>query len=215
MWESRGFLARVFQAAVGIAVFPISIGSVIFHRPPFLSFGKQLRSRIPEDRRSRLRTWVLSRVSPSRPEARDFCRFSNVRLCKALLDRITDRGHIIETGTDTKPARVTVNLDRPTYASLVEVAKREDVSVSWLVRRAIEAFLARPLRQLRAIKGEDAALTGSSRLQFYGEFHSASEVPIPTMPIVDARAAHPTTHRVLAPDCLSSHLKLTRVGLAS
>lgn len=43
----------------------------------------------------------------------------------------------------TKPARLTVNLDRPTYASLVEVARREDVSVSWVVRRAIEALLAR------------------------------------------------------------------------
>ena len=43
----------------------------------------------------------------------------------------------------TKPARLTVNLDRPTYASLVEVAKREDVSVSWVVRRAIETLLAR------------------------------------------------------------------------
>ena len=43
----------------------------------------------------------------------------------------------------TKPARLTVNLDRPTYASLVELAKREDVSVSWVVRRAIETLLAR------------------------------------------------------------------------
>ena len=43
----------------------------------------------------------------------------------------------------TKPARLTVNLDRPTYASLVEVAEREDVSVSWVVRRAIEALPAR------------------------------------------------------------------------
>ena len=36
-----------------------------------------------------------------------------------------------------------INLDPPTYASLVEVAKREDVSVSWVVRRAIETLLAR------------------------------------------------------------------------
>ena len=41
------------------------------------------------------------------------------------------------------PVRLTVKLDRPTYASLVEVAKREDVSVSWVVRRAIETLLAR------------------------------------------------------------------------
>src|SRR6266480_186070 len=27
--------------------------------------------------------------------------FSNPRLCKALLDRITDRAHIIETGTES------------------------------------------------------------------------------------------------------------------
>jgi len=27
--------------------------------------------------------------------------FPNPRLCKALLDRITDRAHIIETGTDS------------------------------------------------------------------------------------------------------------------
>ena len=43
----------------------------------------------------------------------------------------------------TKPARLTVNLDQPTYATLVEVARREDVSVSWVVRRAIESLLAR------------------------------------------------------------------------
>ena len=27
--------------------------------------------------------------------------FPNLRLCKALLDRITDRAHILETGTDS------------------------------------------------------------------------------------------------------------------
>lgn len=43
----------------------------------------------------------------------------------------------------TQPARLTVNLDRPTSASLAAVAKREGVSVSWVVRRAIETVLAR------------------------------------------------------------------------
>lgn len=43
----------------------------------------------------------------------------------------------------SKPARLTVNLDQPTYVSLVELARREDVSVSWVVRRAIETLLAR------------------------------------------------------------------------
>ena len=41
----------------------------------------------------------------------------------------------------TKPARLTVNLDRATYCALNELAHREDVSVSWVVRRAIEALL--------------------------------------------------------------------------
>jgi hypothetical protein len=27
--------------------------------------------------------------------------FPNARLCKAMLDRLTDRAHIIETGTDS------------------------------------------------------------------------------------------------------------------
>ena len=42
-----------------------------------------------------------------------------------------------------KPGRPTVNLDRPTYVSLVELASREVVSVSCVVRRAIETLLAR------------------------------------------------------------------------
>ena len=48
----------------------------------------------------------------------------------------TPRGH-------TEPAWLTVNLDPPTRASLVEIAKREDISVSWVIRCAIEALLAR------------------------------------------------------------------------
>ena len=31
--------------------------------------------------------------------------FPNLRLCKALLDRVTDRAHIIDTGTDSFPFR--------------------------------------------------------------------------------------------------------------
>ena len=36
----------------------------------------------------------------------------NARLCKALLDRITDRAHIIETGTDSYRFRRTVEKGR-------------------------------------------------------------------------------------------------------
>ena len=36
--------------------------------------------------------------------------FSNPRLCKALLDRITDRAHIIETGTESYRFRRTLEV---------------------------------------------------------------------------------------------------------
>ena len=36
----------------------------------------------------------------------------NTRLCKALLDRITDRAHIIETGTDSYRFRRTMEKGR-------------------------------------------------------------------------------------------------------
>ena len=43
----------------------------------------------------------------------------------------------------TKPARLTVNLDPPPHTPLVEIARPEVVSGSWVVMRAIEAFVAR------------------------------------------------------------------------
>lgn len=68
----------------------------------------------------------------------------------------------------TKPARLTVNLDRPTYASLVDVAKREDVSVSWVVRRAIETLLARdraaPVGPALTAPTDDGNRTGSGEM---------------------------------------------------
>ena len=42
----------------------------------------------------------------------------------------------------SKPARLTVKLDRAAHASLVEFSKREETSVSWVVGRVIEALAA-------------------------------------------------------------------------
>ena len=71
----------------------------------------------------------------------------------------------IAAGRRTKPARLTVNLDLPTYTSLVEVARREDVSVSWVVRRAIEALLDQdrtdPVGPARASSTASETRTGS------------------------------------------------------
>jgi hypothetical protein len=41
-----------------------------------------------------------------------------------------------------KTARLTVNLEQREYASLLALAKQEDVSIAWLIRRAIIEFLA-------------------------------------------------------------------------
>ena len=41
----------------------------------------------------------------------------NARLCKALLDRITDRAHIIETGTDSYRFRRTLEAGKKKKAS--------------------------------------------------------------------------------------------------
>jgi DNA replication protein DnaC len=43
--------------------------------------------------------------------------FPNPRLCKALLDRITDRAHIIETGTDSYRFRRTLEVRKKKKAS--------------------------------------------------------------------------------------------------
>ena len=43
--------------------------------------------------------------------------FPNLRLCKALLDRITDRAHIIETGADSYRFRRTLEVRQKKKAS--------------------------------------------------------------------------------------------------
>ena len=48
--------------------------------------------------------------------------------------------HMIRpAGTDVK--RVTVTLPRRQLESLTEIAAREDVSLAWLVRKAVDRFL--------------------------------------------------------------------------
>ena len=40
--------------------------------------------------------------------------FTNVRLCKALLDRVTDQAHILETGTESYRFRRTLKSEKKT-----------------------------------------------------------------------------------------------------
>ncbi len=51
---------------------------------------------------------------PNDPKWRQYENFGNARLCKALLDRLTDRAHIIETGTDSYRFKRTLASRKPT-----------------------------------------------------------------------------------------------------
>ncbi len=43
--------------------------------------------------------------------------FPNTRLCKAVLDRVTDRAHIVETGTESYRFKRTVDRKQRTASS--------------------------------------------------------------------------------------------------
>ena len=49
--------------------------------------------------------------------------------------------------TDMKATVITARLDAKVHTQLKELAAREDRSVSWLVRRAIEEFVRRPKKR--------------------------------------------------------------------
>jgi len=49
--------------------------------------------------------------------------------------------------TDMKATVITARLDSKIHRQLKELATREDRSVSWLVRRAIEEFVRRPKKR--------------------------------------------------------------------
>ncbi|MBV9033867.1 MAG: ATP-binding protein, partial [Acidobacteriaceae bacterium] len=51
--------------------------------------------------------------------------FPNARLCKALLDRVTDRAHIIETGTESYRFRRTVERKRGSLPNALEFIRPE------------------------------------------------------------------------------------------
>ena len=57
---------------------------------------------------------------------------------------------------------MTVNLDRAPHRCVVELANREGVSVSWVVRRAIEGLLARD-RATPVVPGLKAREAGENR----------------------------------------------------
>lgn len=64
---------------------------------PFAQGGAELRFQVISERAERT-AWIITTNLPFSEWTQVF---PNARLCKALLDRITDRAHIIDTGTDS------------------------------------------------------------------------------------------------------------------
>jgi DNA replication protein DnaC len=64
---------------------------------PFVDVGAELLFQVISDRAERATLIVTTNL----PFSEWTQVFSNTRLCKAILDRLTDRAHIIETGTES------------------------------------------------------------------------------------------------------------------
>ena len=71
---------------------------------PLADIGAELLFQVISDRAERA-TIILTTNLPFSEWTQVF---GNVRLCKALLDRVTDRAHILETGTESYRFRRTL-----------------------------------------------------------------------------------------------------------
>lgn len=72
---------------------------------PFAQVGAELLFQVISERAERATIIVTTNL----PFSEWTQVFPNARLCKALLDRVTDRAHIIETGTESYRFKRTVN----------------------------------------------------------------------------------------------------------
>lgn len=75
---------------------------------PFAQVGAELLFQVVSERAERATLIITTNL----PFSEWTQVFPNPRLCKALLDRITDRAHIIETGTDSYRFKRTMNSKR-------------------------------------------------------------------------------------------------------
>jgi len=79
---------------------------------PFAQGGAELLFQVISERAERT-AWIITTNLPFSEWTQVF---PNARLCKALLDRLTDRAHIIETGTDSYRFKRTLAKRKPTPA---------------------------------------------------------------------------------------------------
>jgi DNA replication protein DnaC len=77
---------------------------------PFAQGGAELLFQVISERAERT-AWIITTHLPFSEWTQVF---PNARLCKALLDRLTDRAHIIETGTDSYRFKRTLASRKPT-----------------------------------------------------------------------------------------------------
>ncbi len=77
---------------------------------PFAQGGAELLFQVISERAERT-AWIITTNLPFSEWTQVF---PNARLCKALLDRLTDRAQIIETGTDSYRFRRTLAKRKPT-----------------------------------------------------------------------------------------------------
>jgi len=80
---------------------------------PLAEIGAEFLFQVIADRVEKA-TWI---VTTNLPFSEWTQVFPNPRLCKALLDRITDRAHIIETGIDSYRFRRTMEVRQKKKAS--------------------------------------------------------------------------------------------------
>jgi DNA replication protein DnaC len=71
---------------------------------PFAQVGAELLFQVISERAERATLIITTNL----PFSEWTQVFTSARLCKALLDRITDRAHIIETGTESYRFRRTI-----------------------------------------------------------------------------------------------------------
>lgn len=90
--------------------------------------------------------------------------FPNPRLCKAILDRLTDRAHIIETGTDSYRFRRTLSLSHGPHSEDPKAngaAHRPFVAPDETSKRNVTAFTDHGTLPAPATGGESSASTTS------------------------------------------------------
>jgi DNA replication protein DnaC len=76
---------------------------------PLAELGAELLFQVISDRAERAAVMITTNL----PFSEWTQVFTNARLCKAMLDRLTDRAHIIETGTESYRFRRTLESRRP------------------------------------------------------------------------------------------------------